>query len=213
MNTGTIPLSKPRKGSTQASPVYLLTSLNPGVPESYPGSRTTFSFSSSVSCNLSSSSAFPFFSWQRQFRKITGQLHCQTSLSFPQLEWGYAFLVRIRWWCFLLSVARGAGQGRSCLITSDSNLNLDHLVKSVSDGFHHCKVTISPLQLINILRKLLWSCTNICFSSNLQCWFQRPLVDLVATTAVARAEQQITPGIRGKQLMNHPFTFKSLFNQ
>ena len=99
MNTGTIPLSKPRKGSTQASPVYLLTSLNPGVPESYPGSRTTFSFFSSVSCNLSSSSAFPSFSWHWHFTKITGQLHCQTSLSFglsdvfpPILRWGFGFL-------------------------------------------------------------------------------------------------------------------------
>lgn len=82
MNMGTIPLSKPRKGSTQASPVYLLISLNPDVPESYPGSCTTFSFFSLVSWNLSSSSAFPCLSWHWHLRKITGQLCCQTSLSF-----------------------------------------------------------------------------------------------------------------------------------
>ena len=100
MNTETIPLSKPRKGSTQASPVYLLISLNPDVPEPYPASPSTFSFFSLVSCNLSSSSAFPSFPWHWHFRKITGQLRCQTPLSFglsdvfSQLEWGYAFSTR-----------------------------------------------------------------------------------------------------------------------
>ena len=175
MNTGTIPLSKPRKGSTQASPVYLLTSLNPGVPESYPGSRTTFSFFSSVSCNLSSSSAFPSFSWHWHFTKITGQLHCQSSLSFglsdvfSQLEWGYTFLTRApqksRVWHHRAHVDRSSVWVTLTSISGDAD---------PTARFLQCTATSFPVQSVKgdcgFLKMNVWlSLRTVCVSP--ACWW------------------------------------------
>lgn len=65
------------------------------------------------------------------------------------------------WHCVLLSAFRGDIITLICLI--DGNVDLNHVIKVVSAGCRHCKVTIFPTVIKQYLGEILGSYENILF--------------------------------------------------